>query len=280
MLAQLIDLIRKWADTAQPPTTPPQAFRLPNVGGREVTLVRDGWKLQELASQKERPVATHRFDDVPSLAAWLLRYAIPQETQIFATQAAGGIVAITQLDWSRDTLSCVMRRALAWSEWTQAFGSELTQKDLYRFLRAHRAHLVGDGGADRVLSGLAQLEVVGSSKLESRINERGFLEFSGQSGSRQITGSVPTAFEIEIPAYLGQPEVYRLQVEIEIDIEEGPPTFTLRAPLLEEVALQAWRAEVSKLDRLLNGPTATPADGEAPEPEQWLIYSGTLAVSE
>lgn len=272
ILTQLIDLITKGTAPSAEPLTVPR----PVPGFEAVTLVRDGYTLKEIPPRPARPVATHAFHDVPSFAAWLQRHADPQVTEIFADAGRKVIRANTSRQFTRDQVSCSLQPSQAWVDWTGILGKELSHKDLYRWLLAHRAHLdaAGPGSGTAVLNGLATLALVSSGKVESRMTERGTLEFVGQQQGRELQGKVPSSFAIVIPAWVGQPETYQLEIDIDIDTDDGI-TFELRAATLQDVALTAWLDQVAKLELLLNGPAV---EGARPSDIDWLVSRGALSV--
>ena len=80
-----------------------------------------------------------------------------------------------------------------------------------------------------------------------------------------MTATIPPSFRICVPVYLGSFDRYDLDVDLQLEVEEGKlPAFTLRPVDLERVAVAACDAEIIKLREML---------GEA-----WLVTRGTLLL--
>jgi hypothetical protein len=243
-----------------PPTVIPSGIASRR-GNTAVVAVKDGYKLQVLPPVEPiHPGRKHRIDTVPDFAAFLLRHFNCDDAEILANQTA--IVAVSGPDWDRDEVTCTLALDPTWKDWTRAFGVEMGQKDLYRFVQQHRADVEK---GDTLLGSLRILEVSASGAVKGHLDERGFYTAVVSQKNTEVSVKLPPTIRLSVPVYLGSEDRYDVDVDLEIDVEDGHlPTFTLRPTDLERVKVAALDNEVDRLQALLG--------------DRWLVTRGTMAL--
>jgi hypothetical protein len=230
-------------------------------GDTSIVALKDGYKLVETPTvPPEHPDRKHRIDTVPDFAAFLLRHFKSDNAEILANQTA--IVAVSGPDWDRDEVTCTLAPDPTWRDWVRAFGVEMGQKDLYRFVQQHRADVEK---GDALLGSLRILEVSASGAVKGHLDERGFYTAVVSQKNTEVSVKLPPTIKLSVPVYLGSEDRYEVDVDLEIDVVDGKlPTFTLRPTDLERVKVAALDNEVARLRSLLG-------DG-------WLVTRGTMAL--
>ncbi len=247
--------------------TRPQQWRNPD--GHGIVIVHRDNEIVSMVAGRYENRRGHRFDDVSTFAEWLLRHAEPELAEILV--AADAIVAglDPRTDHS-DQVSCALSLHPTAARWLGALTTQqMSQRDLYRFLMgsldSFADEMVGDdnlGSYGRLLAGnLQKLKIATKGEYESHLDPRGFWSFVGGSAKTEVSGKLPTSFEITIPWFQGVhwpiPSdlcQYRLEVLLEMDTADpAKPTFRLEAPALDLLKHAARQDAVKWLRHLLDG---------------------------
>lgn len=245
-------------------------------GHGQIALVRDGYQIQALDGEKRRR-RTHTFADVRSLAEWLLKHADPKETEILVgtSNVQAGLEPGTR---DGDVVSGLLTMHPRLARWAGIFGREISQKHLHSFIIA-AVDDVGiatdkNGEAHRfgpiLAAQLQKLQVMREENYDLQLDELGNVKFAGSNESTTVSGSLPGAFSIRVPWYLGVEDEngyeqrYGLDILLRMDSRERPPEFTLSCPSLKVVEHEARLDAVAFLRRLLG--------------EDWLVGIGTYST--
>ncbi len=270
--------------------TKPQQWQNPD--GHGIVIVHRDNEIVSMVAGRHENRRGHRFDDVSTFAEWLLRHADARQAEILV--AAESIVAGLEPQRDNgDTVSCALALHPTAARWLGALTTQqMSQRDLYRFLMgsldSFADEMVGDdnlGSYGRLLAGnLQKLKIATKGEYESHLDPRGFWSFVGGSAKTEVSGKLPTSFEITIPWFQGVCLVfgdggpssvqvlcsYRLEVLLEMDTADpARPTFRLEAPTLDLLKHGARQDAVKWLRHLLD------ANAEDDEAATFLVGLGT-----
>lgn len=261
-------------------------------GHGSVLVHRDNMDVHTLKGPT-RSKRCHKFTDVSTFAAWLNRHADPALAEILvdADKIVAGLEPKTD-EFDRITCHLTVHPAAArWKTFLEK--PQVTQRELHRFLLGSLGDFedqvvddenIGSYGAI-LAANLAMLEVIKHDTLAANLDERGFYSFGGQSSKAEVSGKIPTKFEIVIPWFRGVRDVeddspvepalcaYTLEVLVSMDIDGSRPLFTLEAPTLPLLLDGARDDAVTWLENLLEA--AFDDDGE---PVEFLVGLGKFAV--
>jgi hypothetical protein len=236
-------------------------------GSGHLALVREGYELQQLQG-RTRGRRVHVFEDVESLAAWLLRHGAPEKVEVLVD--AHEVVAMLdpRVDHT-DRVSSPVKLHPRFRRWAELFGKQQTQKSLYRFIVGALEDFPGmpiEGTAERFSYGeklagdLLKFEAVRNSEVKIELDERGFSRFQSIQDKVTVTGSIAPKFAIRLPVLTGVLDpaehaeiVYDIEILVEVipASEKGPPTFVLSCPKVDIVLTQARADLVIWLRHLL-----------------------------
>lgn len=245
----------------------------PNHEGGILTLVKDGYKVQEVKGPM-RSVRGHELHDVPSFAALLNRIATPETTEILSDVDSLKIGAyLDPTAANSDALTCRLTKHPIFVLWEEAFGdtADTSQREAQQFVRSVQSTIVGlkgmevqgkGGAGDYLLQELSKLSMVSGQKVEQKINTLGYTEFTSASGERAIKGSIPPAIEIEIPVFRGVTRpgdepgagdaLYTVEVNLLMDADGSGVSFGFSCPTLPLVLARAMEDATDQLRAALD----------------------------
>jgi hypothetical protein len=248
----------------------PSVVTVPDPNGKGHTaLIRDGYKVVQLAG-RTKAKREHTFADAESFAAWLLRHADPQKTDILVDENQA-VAMLDPRDEHADEVVMPIALHPRFARWAAIFGQKVSQKALYKFLVASFEDFPGapvEGTNERFSFGeklaadLLRFEAVRNSEVQIILDERGFTQFSAATDKVQVKGSIPPKFSIRVPMLTGALDpatseefVYEVEILLEVVPPEantkGPPAFILTCPKLQLVLTKARADLVVWLRHLL-----------------------------
>ena len=257
-------------------------------GEQQVALVPQGYSLKSLppATQK-RP--DHRFFDLGSFAAYLIRRASPDTADI-VINATTAVASFNAYDKTAPTVHCAMLHHPDWQAWDGILGKRLTVKQLFDFCRTIPATLPplpGRRGGETLpqwealQAELSKLKLVTSEDMSVEIDVRGMVTASGGTSKATLQANLPATLKARVPLYDEvyitdgldcdtEPElaVYDLEVLLEATYKKGEGLFfTLRAPRRKQIERKALRDAVAWVEHLLGN-------------EDWLVGVGDSRTTE
>lgn len=292
-----------------------QMVASPN-GDGSVAAWREGYQTKHFPGPRVHQ-RVHIFDDVESFAAYLNRHAAPLGLQVEILMAADGRITAA-LDPSRtngDLIACDLvphPRFTAWHRWLvgEARGprERLTQRDFFALLRARGGDVVAgrdvtDGPpgvplvptiGQQLLAAVQSLRLTKDGSRQIDIDQHGYTRFSGGDERRQVVGSFPPSFWLDVPVFdavyaapvplvartdgepldltpgaisvlpegvelartviRGELRSYRFEVLLWLEVDGPEPMFQLQAPELDLVMREARRDAAAYLASLLDAP--------------------------
>ena len=236
-------------------------------GKSALALVRDGYDVERFSGPQTRR-RLHQIEDCASLAAWLLRHADPQTTEILASNDA--ITAALQPDAAiGDVVHVPLAAHPRFERWAKLFGElpKISQRALHRHVLACADDFplrsiegggnVGEG--ELFASQLAKFNAVRASEVSCEVDELGYVRFAATSDKTTVSGRLPPKIRIQVPIFLGVEKggaepLYDLDLFLAVEpAEKGPPAFGLTCPELEVVRRRARLDVVEHLRDLLAG---------------------------
>ncbi len=280
MIAEAMAYIRGMARTAE---------RIEDPGHLGAFVIHDQSTQCTALMSPQEAVSAHKFADVDSLAAWLLKHAKPGPTEV--------LVAATEIRASPDParagrtgVSAKLHPHPRAQRWFDAFKKGLSQRDLFRLLIVAEEDFpqltLADGspaGSGNFAHEVRKLSVKRDSAFAAELDHRGFYKVRDESASTELSARVPSEFEIVVPLLQGirdasdvvmdAPEphgalecTYTLRILLDIDMSMAAPQFTLSAPGLELAQHEALRDAAAWLRHLLG--------------DEWLVGLGDYRTLE
>lgn len=258
MVNELVSALQKLADV-QPPTAAPVLIDNPDGKGAFV-VVKNGYEVKQLGGA-QKGQRRHTFHDLGSFARWLNRHAAGRDETVEIVASATAVTAgLDPIDPTADVVMCNLTTHPTAVDWCSIFGKPLDQKQLHAFLRGHVADFANADAATMLTTELRKLNIVINKDLSAELDERGFLQFQGNTGKAQVGGKIPGDFAIRIPLIMGvmidgsdtDEVTYPLDVLVTMDVNDHGASFTLSAPSLVGVKHQARLDAVAYLEKLLD----------------------------
>lgn len=236
------------------PSPQTQVVDCPSGNGVLVTT-RDGYKVQRFEGAKER-IEAHTFDDLASLARWLVRYGKGDQVQVlFGLERVVASIEPTAVN-SRE-VSCKILPHPSYDAWVKATASPLSQSQFLELLRGHGAAFAESAAAESLAGELLKIEVASGHKLNSEIDATGLQKFQGSDSKQEVSGKIPPSFRLYVPVIDGvmtegdSEAHYWIDVLVTMSIKENRPQFKLSIPSLPLIERQARREAAEYLERLL-----------------------------
>jgi hypothetical protein len=235
---------------------------------------RDGCGGTQVYSATEHSTIIVTLDSVRDLAGWLKKHAQPVTTHILVGQDE--IVALLDARHPRShrAIGNLLDHPL-WKRWSDVLGRALTQKQLLALLRSGWGEIKDDLRAEKLRAAMGALTVRTGTTFKAEVDERGMTRLAAADANNVIDQPIPDAFELIAPLFVGvvltgdgdtrHEPVYRVGIEVSVDVQHGQAFFTLNAPNLEVVELRA-REDVAECLR------------QQLDDRGWLVGLGTLRV--
>ena len=245
-------LLARWEKTAE----------VVGTSSGDLVAVRDGVRLTAAPMGRPPvPARLHIFQDVPSFAMWLLKYAAP-DTEILADLGTG-FAAYPFNRWGGDLVRCVPQPHPAWLALKGLSGGALRQPAFYQGLLKLRPYLYE---AEKVLPAVAGLEVKTTGKIVSNVDSKtGAVKLVSVEKDTSYPVNLPAEIALFLPLHIGGDTV-QVRASLLPQVTEGGLMLTLTIKEEELVLLAAWEQQVAALRKLL--------------PEPWLVGLGKLQISQ
>lgn len=242
-----------------PPTPALEITAAPD-GNQQLAVVKEGYRLERILGPTKN-AREHTFHDLKSAAEWLNRHADVAEVEILADEAEV-VAALTPGDPTGDVVRARMIAHPMLSSWTGIFGKPLNQKALHAQVRGNKAAFresaPGVSEAEVISGELKKLSVGNTSDLQGELDEMGYYRFQSSTGRVEVSGRIPSSFEIVVPVFIGVEDEHGIECRYPIEIlvwmnaDGGAVAFTLSAPGLPLIMHQARLDAVAYLRSLLN----------------------------
>lgn len=182
----------------------------------------------------------------------------PQTVEILANKTQ--IVAeLDPRDPYSDHVTCILTPHPTFADWQTVLDKELTQSALHAFLRGHKTDMPDPLAQQMLIAEVGKLSVSMTRDVDHHINEKGYIEFSGNTGKNVVKGSMPSDFALRVPLIMGvmaegsdnDERTYTFDVLVTLGLTERGASFRLTAPGLAVAQHEARMDAIAYLTRLL-----------------------------
>lgn len=218
-------------------------------------VVKDGYQVEQFDGKKEG-VASHVFDDVSSLCAYMNDRLDPDDIDVdILVENSAVVVIVDPSHPESQRIECRFVKHPAFEAWESVFNETLNQKRMHAFVRSWRDTISDSTG---LMGTLAAMSVTTASSLSQHIDETGATRLSSAEGKADVSVKVPSSLAVTVPCYDGVLEastselcVYGLDVLVSMELEPSP-VFDLSCPTLKLTKRQARHDVAAQLRRELN----------------------------
>lgn len=241
-----------WEQHEPSPMT--QTVGCPSGNGVLVTT-REGYTVTRFDGPKES-IESHSFDDIESLARWLIRYGKPESAQVLFDQDEI-VASLEPRTVNSRRVRCKLVPHPSFAAWLDATGRPLSQADFLELLRGHGAAFSQPNSAESLAGELLKIEVASGHKLNSEIDATGLQKFHGSDTKKEVSGKIPPSFKLYVPVVDGvrtaddAEAAYMVDVLVTLSIKENRPQFKLSIPSLPLILRKSRRDAADFLERLL-----------------------------
>lgn len=189
----------------------------------------ENWAIHELKGPREHALR-HRFEDLGTFAAWLIRSAVnPDQAQVFVDIAPVDekreiVGRLNPRDLGGDVVSCAVNYSPEFEAWVDGtVGQVLNQRTFFKLIRGYGNAIATASLAESLLGTLAALRIVTNGDFECTLAPNGRTTVAGARADVNVSKELPAEIELSIPIFEG------------VDVERGGGTvaakYSLRAML-------------------------------------------------